>query len=199
MPKQVNHEERKRLIAKATWRTISNVGIEQASVRTIAKEAGLSLGALRYYFTTQEELLRFSMQLVQERVQERITTIFERGGTPEETLCNVLLEVLPYAPEHQLEMQVWFQFMMSAYASQSTENPDDIYHMCLVLLTRIPDGTFRADIDIELESERLAALVDGLAFHALFRPERLPKERLRHVLVHHLNALFVRPLAIDDK
>ncbi|HAZ39156.1 MAG TPA: TetR family transcriptional regulator, partial [Exiguobacterium sp.] len=178
---------------------ISNVGIEQASVRTIAKEAGLSLGALRYYFTTQEELLRFSMQLVQERVQERITTIFERGGTPEETLCNVLLEVLPYAPEHQLEMQVWFQFMMYAYASQSTENPDDIYHMCLVLLTRIPEGTFRADIDIELESERLAALVDGLAFHALFRPERLPKERLRHVLVHHLNALFVRPLAIDDK
>ena len=63
MPKQVDHEKRRRQIAEATWRLISTEGIEQATVRKIAQEAGLSLGALRHYFATQDELLRFSMEL----------------------------------------------------------------------------------------------------------------------------------------
>ncbi|RKJ72007.1 TetR family transcriptional regulator, partial [Butyricicoccus sp. 1XD8-22] len=46
--------------------------LEGASVRSIAKEANLSLGAVRHYFNTQEELLEFAMQLVEEQVRERI-------------------------------------------------------------------------------------------------------------------------------
>lgn len=190
MPKQVDHEKRRRQIAEATWRLISTEGIEQATVRKIAQEAGLSLGALRHYFATQDELLRFSMELVSERAQQRITTIFEQGGPPKQVLLDVLLEVLPYKEEYQLEMSVWFQFMMAAYRSKTDTGTDDIFRMCLVLLERLPAGTLRDGIDVRLEAERLAALIDGLAFHALFRPERLTKDRLKTILAHHLNTIF---------
>ncbi|QDY46516.1 helix-turn-helix transcriptional regulator [Planococcus glaciei] len=64
MPKLTNHEEVKQSIAEAAWRVILEHGMEGASVRTIAKEADLSLGALRYYFKTQDELVAYSRELV---------------------------------------------------------------------------------------------------------------------------------------
>ena len=60
MPKLVDHEERRRLIAQATWRVISRDGVRAASVRTVAAEAGLSTGALRHYFDDHASLLLFA-------------------------------------------------------------------------------------------------------------------------------------------
>ncbi|MGM0975119.1 MAG: TetR/AcrR family transcriptional regulator [Bacillota bacterium] len=64
MPKKVDHEKQKKVLAKAAWRVIKKEGIEGASVRKIAKEAGLSAGSLRHYFSNQSELLAYSMNLV---------------------------------------------------------------------------------------------------------------------------------------
>lgn len=74
MPKIVDHDKRKIEIAEATWKVIVEEGIEQATVRKIAQATGLSVGALRHYFASQSDLLRFSMELVSERVIERITS-----------------------------------------------------------------------------------------------------------------------------
>ncbi|MBK3493896.1 TetR family transcriptional regulator [Viridibacillus sp. YIM B01967] len=72
MPKIVDHEERKTIIAKATWNVIARDGLEGATVRSIAKEANLSLGAIQYYFKTHEKLIQFAMHLVENQVNERI-------------------------------------------------------------------------------------------------------------------------------
>ena len=50
MPKKVNHEEQKHILGKAAWRVIKKEGIEGASVRKVAEEAGLSAGSLRIIF-----------------------------------------------------------------------------------------------------------------------------------------------------
>ncbi len=71
MPKIVNHEHRRKLIGEAVWRFILKDGMNGATVRNIAKEAGLTLGSLRHYFNFQEELLVFSMEFVKKRVTER--------------------------------------------------------------------------------------------------------------------------------
>lgn len=62
----------KNIIAEATWKIISEKGIHHATSRTIAKEAGLSQGALRHYFSKQESLLAFAIELVKEKVLTRI-------------------------------------------------------------------------------------------------------------------------------
>jgi AcrR family transcriptional regulator len=36
-------------------------GVAAASVRAVAREAGTSMGALRHWFATQDELLHFAM------------------------------------------------------------------------------------------------------------------------------------------
>lgn len=50
MPKIVDHENQKEIIAGAAWKVIQNNGIENATVRKIAQESGLSPGALRHLF-----------------------------------------------------------------------------------------------------------------------------------------------------
>ena len=53
---------------------------QRASVRNVAQEAGLSMGSLRHYFSTQSELLCFAMQLVGDRAQARVAAL--GGGRP---------------------------------------------------------------------------------------------------------------------
>ena len=47
MPKHVNHDEQKTEIAQAALRVISRMGIESATMRGIATEAGCTTGLLR--------------------------------------------------------------------------------------------------------------------------------------------------------
>lgn len=67
VPKVIDIEARREELAQALWRVIQREGLEQASVRNVAHEPEMSVGALRHYFGSQEELLAFAMRLVIER------------------------------------------------------------------------------------------------------------------------------------
>ena len=110
MPKIVDHEQRRTQIAEATWRVILDNGMEGATVRNIAKEAGLSLGALRHYFSTQNELLIYAMNLVKERATNRINKIVMSDLPPKEKVVSILMEIVPVNTETIAEMEVWLAF-----------------------------------------------------------------------------------------
>ena len=57
MPKIVDHDERRLELVDATWRIIARLGIEGATMREIATEAGFANGALKPYFPTRDTLL----------------------------------------------------------------------------------------------------------------------------------------------
>src|SRR5690606_26129056 len=111
MPKIVDHEKRKIKIAEATWKVIVEEGIENATVRKIAQASGLSVGALRHYFASQTDLLHFSMELVSERVMQRVE---KRKASKDhislEFLTDGVSEVLPIDEERKIEMEVWLAF-----------------------------------------------------------------------------------------
>lgn len=193
MPKQIDHEKRREQIAQATWRVISERGMEGATVRNIAAEAGLSLGALRHYFSTQDELLAYSMKLVKERVTARIREILSLDLPPREKFIRTILELVPMNRENMVEMEVWFAF--TAYFRHKPggfDMQDDGVYLGLQKLMDYAEqnGLLPASIDKELETEKLYALVDGLALHAYMQPQRLDGPRLERVLIHHLSGLM---------
>ncbi|MBW4082272.1 TetR/AcrR family transcriptional regulator [Paenibacillus sp. S150] len=192
MPKIVDHSERKSHIAEATWRVIMNQGMKGATVRKIAQEAGVSLGALRHYFSSQHELLAFAMNLVKERVNARIAAILGLGLPPKEKVTRVLLELIPVDDTTMAEMEVWFAFVFHLkYADEEyAELNDEIYPGIRRLVDYLDrQGVLRQDLDKDNEAERLYALVDGLALHAMLEPERLDKQRIICVLTGHMNAI----------
>lgn len=192
MPKIVNQAERRKKVAEACWRVIKKKGMEQATVREIAKEAGMSVGSMRHYFSSQQALFIFSMELVAERVKERIERL-TFTGEPIADAMQVLSQVMPVDAERRLEMQVWY-----AFTSKALHNPDlkkmnrkmydDLYRGCSIIVGRLSS---LYDEDKLRETDRLYALVDGLAVHAILRPDLMTAERVLSIIENHLRSIYV--------
>lgn len=195
MPKIVDHAKQREKIVEATWRVILREGIGQTSVRKVAEEAGLSPGAMRHYFSTQSELLAFSMEFVSERFEQRVQSIQYNQDSPLEYIQKIIEELLPLDQETMQEAAVWF-----AFVSQTTPDPRrqelsrKIYVDLRSIFVSIIDGLVRYDLarpnlQREVEIDRFYALVDGLAVHKFLQPNQLPVERMRAIVSHHLASL----------
>lgn len=197
MPKQIDVNERKILIAEALWRIILKKGIEGASVRNVAEEAGLSLGAMRYYFQTQHEMMEFADKLASERIIKRVDEIFTADKDPEEKILQVLVEMLPFDTKITKETKVRIAFRMrSVYGGKTgSAGGDGVYFAVknamsnLSLLNRL-----KRELDISLETERLFALLNGLAFDCLLRPTEVTKDKAREILTYHMKSICKEPL-----
>lgn len=118
MPKIVDHEKQKEKIAEAVWNVIHRDGLEQCTVRNVAKEAGLSAGSMRHYFPHQSELFIYSMRLVANRVKTRIENM-TFNGTPAENVKQLLFQLMPLDEERKLEMEAWY-----AFTAKSLSDPE---------------------------------------------------------------------------
>lgn len=194
MPKIVDHELQKEKVAEAAWRVIRKNGMEQASVRNIAEEAGLSVGSMRHYFSSQSELYMYSMKLVSERVNLRIKNIAFTG----ELLTDIpvlVQQILPLNEETIPEMEVWFAFVVKSMSDPSLavlrkQVDDDMRQMFVMIIQALTDQNFALpDLDYDVEIERFYALIDGLAIHAVLRPEVLTKEKIESAVNRHLQSI----------
>ena len=190
MPKLVDHEERRKIIAKATWNVIAREGLGGASVRSIAKEANLSLGAVRHYFETQEELLEFAMQLVEEQVTERIMEHLQSPLPPKEQVLNILMELIT-PEENKVEMQVWLEYVLYKIRKKELQK-ESVHETISEILHRLKKaGLLKEEIVLEEEIVFLHALIDGLALHILMGLVPIERERIRYLLRKELDRIFV--------
>jgi AcrR family transcriptional regulator len=198
MPRNVDPERRRAELAEAVWTVIRRDGLQRASVRNVAREAGLSMGSLRHYFATQAELLCFAMQLVGERARARVRAI-EPADDPRETAERLLQELVPLDEERRAEAEVWLAFTGHALVDPDQRAihqriHDELDGACATAVTLLADaGLVPGDLDVALEAARLHAILDGLAVHAVMRPERVPPSRITAVIAHHLDTLQASP------
>lgn len=189
MPKIVDHIERRKLIAKATLNVISKEGLQGASVRSIAKEANLSLGAVRHYFNTQEELLEFALKLVEEQVLDRIQELSKQPLPPKEMARKMLMELLPIG-DRMVEMKVWFEYISYKLRKNELEK-DGVYEGIKTLLSNLNKANLlKDDISMEEEFTHLHALIDGLALHMLMGLVHLDEKGIEKLIDRELNRLF---------
>ena len=195
MPKLVDHEQRRAQLAEAVWTVIRRDGLERASVRNVAREAGLSMGSLRHDFATQSELLCFAMQLVGDRARARVRAL-EPAGDARQLAEQLLHQLVPLDDERRAESEVWLAFTGRALVDPQQRAihqriHDQLNGACTTAITLLVDAGLAADgLDVALEASRLHALLDGLALHAVMRPERVPPSRVTAVIARHLDTLL---------
>jgi AcrR family transcriptional regulator len=80
MPKRVDHEERRTLIAGALMRVAAGRGIESVSLRPVAAEAGVSAGMVQHYFPTKDAMMAYAIGVVRDRSEKRIAAQVARLG-----------------------------------------------------------------------------------------------------------------------
>ncbi|PZG24306.1 TetR family transcriptional regulator [Spongiactinospora gelatinilytica] len=194
VPRLIDHNERRELLAEATWRVIVRDGVAGASVRTIAAEAGQSTGSLRHIFPTHAELLAFALKLVIERATARVAALPPRP-TAVETVQEVAAELLPLDRDRRAEMEVYLALFTAANADPKLRVPRDEAHLRMRegarwMIAQLDNGADLAPgTDRELEAARLHALIDGLAAHLIYEGAAADPSWARRVLARHIGSL----------
>ncbi|SHF42413.1 TetR/AcrR family transcriptional regulator [Streptoalloteichus hindustanus] len=196
MPKVVDHDERRKELAEAVWRIVLRDGVEHASVRTVATEAGWSTGSLRHYFPTQDALVTFAAELAADKVVARIQQRVDVKHGPRRVMRAIALELLPLDEQRRAEIAVWLSFVDRSRVDASLREVERrINGEAVEGYERIFDwagkvGVLRPGLDPKRESRALQGLVDGLAVHALLRPDQYDNDVLVAVLDDYLDRVF---------
>ncbi|KRG09361.1 TetR/AcrR family transcriptional regulator [Lederbergia galactosidilytica] len=194
MPRMVNHEKKRKSIAEAAWSIIKKEGIEKASIRRVAIEAGMSAGALRHYFSTKDEMLLFIMDYYLEEGKKRSQSK-SWSDNPLQAVAEVLLELIPIDEEKKIETSVWWILALQSLTSDTLKEKKDemtngMYELASSMIEiLVLQGILSDSTNVKLEKSRLAVLIDGLSIHALLRPDVYTPEKVKEVIRYHLETL----------
>lgn len=195
MPKVVDHDERREEIVRAAGRVIAREGLEGATVRKIADEAGYSSGVLDHYFAGKDDILVKALQASHARIRRRVGREL-RGRSGLAALRGLLLDNLPLTPERlaetRLEMNFWARSLAHPALTQVQEA--ETRELRLSVLRHVVeaqrDGHLRAEVPADDVTERLLAFVDGMSVHATLYPSRFPAQRQAALLDAELSTLM---------
>ena len=201
MPKIVDPAARRREIVDAVCRIIASDGLERASLREVADEAGLAVGSVRHYFSSSEELLKFSFAAVVDRIVARLDTAYaDLEATPagsaehHAAVLTLLGEFLPLDEERAMDACAWLAFKNAArirpfLAAEADRSHRTVAAVVGQLITLLVDDVGGDRQQLVTEAERLLATLDGLTMHALLQPGWMTQEMCREVLESHVAGL----------
>jgi AcrR family transcriptional regulator len=194
VPKVVDHDERREEIVAAAGRLIARQGLESATVRAIAAEAGYSSGVIDHYFADKDDLLLQALAASHRRISSRFALV-TRGQRGLAAVRALLADNLPTdatrRDETRMEVQFWARSLGddALLDVQRRETAGFRRQLRRHLDEAVADhelGT-RADPDDALE--RLLALMDGLSVRAVIEPLRLPPARQLALLDQEVDRL----------
>jgi len=170
VPKVVDRAEQRREIGSALLRVVVRDGMEQVSVRTVAAEAGRSAGAVQKYFATKDAMLRFALDLADERMVERFAAVDRTGPVPV-VLHRYLVASLPLDDVRRAEVLVRHAFADKGvrddqYARVLRDQDRDIGRVVADLLAGSDE--VRHDVDPLVLADAVLALADGFAARMLY-------------------------------
>jgi AcrR family transcriptional regulator len=194
MPKIVDWDERRDEILSATWRVIAREGLAGATVRAIAREARCSPGILVHYFDDKADILGSALVLAHRRVEARMDAK-AAGRRGLDRIRLVMLEALPLDAERDLEAQIEISFWGRALGSPELREKQhaEIERFAGKLHSYLADaqklGEISDRVDLDLATQQLLVLIDGISAERVLYPDRVPpalQERMLNALLDGL-------------
>lgn len=157
------------------------------------------MGALRYYFGTQAELLDFAVDASLSDIPARIGAVLATQPPGRERAQALLEEMLPLDEQRLSEVRVYLSFMGRSRTGDGFPGlAEQVWHgerhVCGLAIADAAGEDPPTEIGVVPEHlvdrvEALQVFVDGLSFLGASLPARLTPERARSLLEHHLDAL----------
>jgi AcrR family transcriptional regulator len=194
MPKIVDHEERRDSVIDAVSRVIARTGIDSSTIRSIAKEAGVSTGNLAHYFKNKDDILTSALKRSHQRINARWEQKLEKlQGMA--ALRELVLDNLPLDDEREhetrLEISYWARALTAEHVLKVQRAEAALLYDRLLALIR--QARERREIvaaeDDKRIAERLLALIDGVSLHALLYPKRLDRAAQRRLIEREFDLL----------
>lgn len=193
MPKVIDHDQRRRDIIDVTWRLIVKGGIEAATMREIAAEAGFANGALKHYFPGKDEIIQGayerSLGLMGEHIEAEVAD--KRGVAALRAICWA---AMPLDDERVTSGRVLLSFWERA-VSNETLHEAYLAHLAVwrgALARYVAEGREDGDITTATPDEQLVDEIVLLNVGANIMSLISPESSTPALQEAHLRAFFER-------
>lgn len=182
MPRPKNQEERRAHLIQAVIDTTALTGLRSLSLADVARRAGLTRGAVLYYYDDLDALLSEAYRAGMERLCDRRDALRDTIGDPALLLGETIRAGLPTGPDDAL-MRLLYEFDVVAGSSPlHTTLVESMYERQLAtyraVLERGADaGVFRLTLDPATAALNLVALEDAYGLHIVAGNGQISVER----------------------
>ena len=84
-------------ILEVALKLFSRKGFKETTIKDIAKEVGITEGAIYRHFTSKEEIIESLLKEITEELRQELFESIEKGESDEERLNNIVDALLEYA------------------------------------------------------------------------------------------------------
>jgi AcrR family transcriptional regulator len=166
MPRKVDRNARRTLIADALMTVAAERGLEAVSVRHVAAAAGVSPGMVQHYFRSRDEMMAFALSVVRERGQARVgAAVALLGGDapPRLLLRTIIGALLPLDEKSTADGRVALAFLAytAVRPTAAARLRDDTAQMVEFIASLLPGPSATA------AAAGLLALTEGLGVYLL--------------------------------
>ncbi len=197
MPKRVDHSERREAFLQAAYRVIKKQGFAGVTVRSVAKEAGFTTGALVHYVDSMDQLLVEASEYSAREVRAAMETA-EGLADPLISLREVLYLALPSDEDKRGNWNYFLGFWERSVYNPAVRKVTVLrYSEWLKRTGRLirrakVAGDLPADLDIPKAARACVALIDGIAIQVL-RSGKPPPPKEQRELIDEWIRVWLKP------
>lgn len=151
---------------------VARDGFDVLSVRTVAREAGLSGGAVQYHYATRAQLLLAAFAHTVQTITGRLASI-DAEGPVAVVLGRLCREALPLDAQRHRECVVWAALSAAAasHPELAAEHAKALRALTEVFVSAISAagavGELDSAVDPPVAAAVLVAVLDGLTLHGV--------------------------------
>jgi AcrR family transcriptional regulator len=186
VPRSVDHDTRRSEIADAVLALVARSGTEAVSLRSVAAEAGISMGRVQHYFASKDALLLHALDRSHRQMEERIEARARAvGGGDRAVLATILDELLGEHPRTRDALRIHAAFATREVDERARAILTDGDDAIRALAVRVVTDAGSADPDTDAHA--LLALTGGLSAEVALHGA--PVDRARRTLTAMLDRL----------
>lgn len=175
-------------VLEAVVGVLVDQGVDRLRVRTVAQQAGVSVGAVQHAYPTRSQMVHAAMDHVSARVTAGLLEAIDADRSAEENLLMVCRMLAGVEDAGRPGAVVWLAFtslactdpvIAQAHRAVWRTLENGLAHLLAQL-----NSTTTAD-----DAAALLALLDGLAIARATEPERMTAARAETIITDHVQRL----------
>ncbi|MFF7144092.1 TetR/AcrR family transcriptional regulator [Streptomyces nodosus] len=199
MARPKNQDERRAHLIQAVIDTTAETGLRSLSLADVARKAGLTRGAVLYYYDDLDALLREAYRAGMERFCDRRDALRDTIESPALLLRETIRAGLPTGPDDAL-MRLLYEFDVLAENSPLHSTlVESMYERQLAAYRAVLErgagtGVFHLTLDTSTAALNLVALEDAYGLHIVAGNSQISMERALEAMFDAARA-FGAPVA----
>ncbi len=179
MPKIVDKNAQRKMIAAATIATIDAKGIEGTKLRDVANTANVTTGTIMHYFASKNEMLGCALEEIARGTIARMEqSNVASNALTIHTFINEAIYQLPITDDRRIEWRVWLAFCGAAIADPELKAIHRRHYRKIVSRVMVLLQRLRASLTAErARTEKRRFSFDSSDVSILAVPEALSPNR----------------------